>query len=204
MSIIPGIEIAAPDRTETSSGSDGSPNRLPDSLLERRDVLADLVVEPLRNVLAARHVGAAGIGRDREPGRHGNAERRHLGEADALAAEQLAAARGLLVEVVDVAHGADPRTSRRIRERVTRHTIRCGLSAVRRARMPPCAGTSWRWAAAAFSPATRGRRSTTSSSPSRRGAAARRLPADGDGRLRARDRRVPRRVRRRDCEARVA
>ncbi len=29
MSIIPGIEIAAPDRTDTSSGSDGSPNRFP-------------------------------------------------------------------------------------------------------------------------------------------------------------------------------
>ena len=29
MSIIPGIEIAAPERTETSSGSSGSPKRLP-------------------------------------------------------------------------------------------------------------------------------------------------------------------------------
>jgi hypothetical protein len=30
VSIIPGIEIAAPERTETSSGSCRSPNRLPD------------------------------------------------------------------------------------------------------------------------------------------------------------------------------
>ena len=30
MSIIPGIEIFAPERTETSSGSDGSPKRFPD------------------------------------------------------------------------------------------------------------------------------------------------------------------------------
>ena len=29
MSIIPGIETAAPERTETSSGSEGSPKRLP-------------------------------------------------------------------------------------------------------------------------------------------------------------------------------
>ncbi len=29
MSIIPGIETAAPERTETSSGSSESPNRLP-------------------------------------------------------------------------------------------------------------------------------------------------------------------------------
>ncbi len=29
MSIIPGIEIFAPERTETSSGSEGSPKRLP-------------------------------------------------------------------------------------------------------------------------------------------------------------------------------
>ena len=105
MSIIPGIEIAAPERTETSSGSDGSPKRFPALLLERRDVLADLVVEPVRHLLAVGHVGAARVGRDREAGRHGHAERRHLREPDALAAEQLPSAGRLLVEVVDVAHG---------------------------------------------------------------------------------------------------
>ena len=73
-------------------------------LLERRDVLVDLVVEPLGDLAAAGHVGAARVGRDREPGRHGNAELRHLGEADPLSAEELATAARVLVEVVDVAH----------------------------------------------------------------------------------------------------
>ena len=78
--------------------------------------VADLVVEPLGHLLAGRHVGAAGIGRDREAGRHRHAERGHLREPDALAAEQLAAAGSLLVEVVDVAHRRDPRTRRRAAE----------------------------------------------------------------------------------------
>ena len=43
-----------------------------------------------------------------KPAGHGNAELRHLGEADALAAEQLPAALGRLVEVVDVPrHGRE-------------------------------------------------------------------------------------------------
>ena len=79
---------------------------LPRLLLERRDVLADLVVEALGHVLATRHVGAARIGRDCEPGRHRHPERRHLGQADPLAAEEFPTARGLFVVVVDVAHVA--------------------------------------------------------------------------------------------------
>ena len=43
VSIMPGIETAAPDRTETSSGLVLSPNFLPCLLLEQRDVLVDLV-----------------------------------------------------------------------------------------------------------------------------------------------------------------
>ena len=101
MSIIPGIETAAPERTETSSGSSATPNRLPVRSSSRAHVLVDLLLEPRRQV-AARHVRAAGVGRDREPGRDGNAQLRHLGETDALAAEELAAAVGGLVEVVDV------------------------------------------------------------------------------------------------------
>ena len=49
------------------------------------------------------HERAAGVGRDREAGGNGDAELRHLGEADPLAAEQVAAALGGLVEAVDVA-----------------------------------------------------------------------------------------------------
>ncbi len=105
MSIIPGIEIAAPERTETSSGSDGSPKRLPVFSSSRRHVLGDLVVEPVRQV-AGGHVGAAGVGRDREPAGNRQPERRHLGEADALAAEELAPAGRRLVEVVDEARPA--------------------------------------------------------------------------------------------------
>ena len=84
-------------------------------LLERSDVLADLLVEALGHLLRRRHVGAARVGRDREAGRHRHPERGHLGEPDALAAEQLAASGRLLVEVVDVAHRRDPRTSVRAR-----------------------------------------------------------------------------------------
>ena len=91
MSIIPGIETAAPERTETSSGSCGSPKRLPVCSSRRAEVPFDLLGEPVRELPAVRHVGAAGVRRDREAGRHRDAELRHLGEADALAAEQLAA-----------------------------------------------------------------------------------------------------------------
>ena len=61
----------------------------------------DLRVEPL-DLAAGRHVRAAGVGRDREAGGNGDAELRHLGEADPLAAEELATTLGGLVEVVDV------------------------------------------------------------------------------------------------------
>jgi hypothetical protein len=71
-------------------------------LLEAGQVLVDLLGEALREV-AARHVGAAGIGRDREAGGDRDAELRHLREPDPLAAEQLAAALGGLVQAVDVA-----------------------------------------------------------------------------------------------------
>ena len=100
-------------------------------LLERRDVRADLVVEARRHLLAARHVGATRVGRDREPGRHGDAERRHLGETDALAAEELPAARGLFVVVVDVAHGQILAQAPRIRACATAHVSSCPCAAQR-------------------------------------------------------------------------
>ena len=58
-------------------------------------------LEPVRELAACGHVPPAGVRRDREAGRDGNPELRHLGEADALAAQQLAPALGGLVEVVD-------------------------------------------------------------------------------------------------------
>ena len=54
MSIIPGIETAAPERTETSSGSLGSPKRFPVCSSSARDLLGDLVLEAVRELAAAR------------------------------------------------------------------------------------------------------------------------------------------------------
>ena len=104
VSIIPGIETAAPERTETSSGSSGSPNRFPAFDSSEAMCSAISASRPVGQLAAGGHVGAAGVGRDREARRHRDAERRHLGEADPLAAEELAPAAGVLVEVVDVAH----------------------------------------------------------------------------------------------------
>ena len=64
-----------------------------------------LVLEALREA-AGGHVGPAGVGRDREPTWNGQPERRHLGEPDALAAEQLTSSGGLFVEVVHEARPA--------------------------------------------------------------------------------------------------
>ena len=101
MSIIPGIDTAAPERTDTSSGSSSEPNRFPVFSSSRRDVLVDLRLEPLRQLLRA-HERPARIRRDREPRRHAHAELRHLGQTDPLAAEEVAAALARLLEVIDV------------------------------------------------------------------------------------------------------
>ena len=107
MSIIPGIEIAAPERTETRSGCGRIAEPLPGTLPRAARCDAHLVVEAGRHRLAGRHVGAAGVGRDREPGRHRHAERSHLRQPDTLAAEELAAPARVLVEIEDVVHETD-------------------------------------------------------------------------------------------------
>ena len=81
MSIIPGIEIAAPERTETSSGLDGSPKLVPVACSSRLMCSVDLVLEAGGQLAAGGHVGAAGVGRDREAGGDRNAEVRHLRRA---------------------------------------------------------------------------------------------------------------------------
>ena len=60
---------------------------------------------PVGLLLAAVHVGDAGLGGDREAGRHplGAEHARHLGDVGALAAEQLAHVARALGEVVDPA-----------------------------------------------------------------------------------------------------
>ena len=103
MSIIPGIEIAAPERTETRSGSPGSPKRLPVFSSSEVRCALDLGLEAVRELPAALRVRAARVGRDREAGRNGHAELGHLRQPDALAAEQVATSLGGLVEVVDEA-----------------------------------------------------------------------------------------------------
>ena len=118
MSIIPGIETAAPERTETSSGSAASPKRFPvfpSSRSGRR--LVDLRPQ-LHGDLAHLHRRAAGVGRDRESGRDRDPERGHLGEVDPLAAEEPRALPGVLVVGVDQAHGAILRHPARLRRAV--------------------------------------------------------------------------------------
>ena len=98
-----------PGHRDRRSGADRDEQRilriaelLAGLLFQRTDVRVDFLVEPVGELAARSHVGAAGVGRDREPGRNGDAELGHLGEADALAAEQLTSSLGRLVEVVDV------------------------------------------------------------------------------------------------------
>ena len=102
MSIIPGIETAAPERTETSNGSSSEPNRLPVRSSSRRTCSSTSSGSPSGRSRSL-HVRAAGVGRDREALRDGNAHLRHLREPDPLAAEQLTPPGRRLVEAVDVA-----------------------------------------------------------------------------------------------------
>jgi hypothetical protein len=96
VSIIPGIETAAPERTDTSRGSSSDPNC--------SHVLVDLFGEAGGQVPLPQ-VRAAGVSGDREALRDGDAHLRHLREADALPAEELAPTGRRLVEAVDVAIG---------------------------------------------------------------------------------------------------
>ena len=99
VSIMPGMERAAPERTETSSGSLGSPSFLPVDFLQLGDVLlAPPSSKPLGNLLAELVVLVAGVDADGEAGGDGQADGGHLMQALALAAEDIlgqAAAFGL-------------------------------------------------------------------------------------------------------------
>ena len=90
MSIIPGIENLAPERTLTSSGLAGSPKPLPVRRSTSLDRLEDVVPQAVGELLAVGEVVVAGLGRDREAGRGRQAGVGHLGEAGALAAEEVA------------------------------------------------------------------------------------------------------------------
>ena len=86
---MPGIENLAPERTLTSSGLAGSPKPLPVSLSTCVDGLENVVPQALGQLLARGEVVVAGLGRDREPGRHRQTGIGHLGEAGALATQQV-------------------------------------------------------------------------------------------------------------------
>ena len=87
VSIIPGIDTGAPERTLTSSGSAGSPKRRPTAASTRAIRRAELVVEPGRPAVGQER--PAGRGRDHEAGRHRQAElARHHPEVGRLAADE--------------------------------------------------------------------------------------------------------------------
>ena len=71
MSIIPGIETAAPERTETSSGSSDRRSACRSAPRAGRTCSPISCSSPSGRSLVV-HVRAAGVGRDREAGRHGN------------------------------------------------------------------------------------------------------------------------------------
>ncbi len=75
-------------------------------LLEAPDVFVDLALQAVRQQPPACPIRAARLGRDREAGGNGHAERGHLRQPDSLPAEQLAPAVAGVVEGVDVAHYA--------------------------------------------------------------------------------------------------
>ena len=90
VSIMPGIEARAPERTETSSGLAASPKRGADRLADLGQRRLDLGLQPVGQLAAVGVVGGADLGGDGEARRHRQAEARHLGEVGALAAEQVA------------------------------------------------------------------------------------------------------------------
>ena len=88
VSIMPGMESRAPERTEIKSGFFGPPNSLPSDF----SILARAVIDLLGEL---RRIGAfvfvvigADFGRDRESGRNRKADAGHLGETGAFAAQQ--------------------------------------------------------------------------------------------------------------------
>jgi hypothetical protein len=87
VSIIPGIENFAPDRDEQRVL--GRSERRAGRFLELLQVRGNRGVHVRRNLLVLLVVDVADLGRDREPGRHGQARVGHLGEARALAAEEI-------------------------------------------------------------------------------------------------------------------
>ena len=90
MSIMPGIEARAPERTETSSGFFGSPSLAPIDFFDLGERGGDLGLQLGRVGVVLLVVVGADLGGDGEARRHRQPEARHLGQIGALAAEQVA------------------------------------------------------------------------------------------------------------------
>ena len=98
-----------PGHRERRTGTHGDEQRvvgvaeqLAHLLLELLAGHRDLGHQARGQLVAERHVGLARVGADREAGRHGQPEVRHLGEVRALAAEQVFLVAPALFERVDV------------------------------------------------------------------------------------------------------
>ena len=102
-------ELGARSGRDTRSGFAASPKPLPVRASTSRDRRQDVVPQAVGQLLAGREVVVAGLGRDGEAGRDRQAGAGHLGEAGALAAEQVAHRRVALGRTgapgVDVALG---------------------------------------------------------------------------------------------------
>ena len=110
VSIIPGMEDAAPERTETSSGSSAWPSFLPmlSRARSRCSVISSARPSGSRSPRRLRRgeVGAARLGGDGEPRRDRQTQVGHLGQVGALAPQQVLLVLVALGEVVDeCAHG---------------------------------------------------------------------------------------------------
>ena len=102
MSIIPGIENRRARADRDEQWILGIAEALAGLLLESHDMVGELLFEALRKGSSRPHVLDTGLGRDDEAGRNRNPEGSHLGKAEPLPAEQLAAAVRSVRVVVDV------------------------------------------------------------------------------------------------------
>jgi hypothetical protein len=87
VSIMPGMDIDEPERTETSSGLSAAAELLAGLLFQILHVLQDLVHCPGRQLILI-EIGEAGVGTDRESGRHIETDLGHFAEIGALASQQ--------------------------------------------------------------------------------------------------------------------
>ena len=97
---MPGMENLAPERTETSSGSAGSPSRRPIVRSSAARCSSISLASP-STCSPVGEVALAGLGGDGETGGTGRPRFGHFGEVGALAAEQILQVLVALGEVVD-------------------------------------------------------------------------------------------------------